>query len=699
MLGKVFIYVTVLLSALSVFAFLRANKTGSKKLSDIGGYFYYGTVAAVLASSIYLLANILAHNFQFTYIWEYSSTELHDYFLVASFYSGQQGSFMLWMLIMAIVGMFVYVRTTDKDHHALSMGIFTSIILFIAVILIFKSPFDYVWETFAAENLPVGYMPANGRGLNPILQNYWITIHPPILFLGYSMMAIPYSFALAALIRKSYKNWVDDVMPWTLVGTGILGLGIMMGGYWAYETLGWGGFWAWDPVENSSLIPWMIAVAFIHTLIIQKKTNALIKTNFILALLTFIFVVYATFLTRSGILGDTSVHSFVTPGAIVYNLLIAFQVVSLGLGIFYIVIRFGDINKYIGKKAMSPTTKEYSMALGSIVWLALAAVVIIGTSWPAMAELFGQEKVAVDISNYNKFGSIFAVIFLILNGISLYQRWINSKISDVLGKLILPTAASVILVLVFYFIGLDDMNFIFLMFATFFTIVTNLDYLIRNASKNPKLIGAYVSHLGVALLVLGAVVSGAYSVTKQVRLKMNETKSALGYNFTFEGYKQIETQFNDREKYKYNVKIEKEGKFNVASPVVYWSDFNERQSPFLEPGVYNKIDKDIYLSPKAIEQEIDIPKIALRKDDIEDNPIDKSFKVSVVTFVMDKNNAIMGDRVKLSTVVKFLFPDGSESKDTLVSMLDANTWEAEPSWKIVNGSNLEIAMTKVIRGR
>lgn len=697
MLGKVLIYMTVAFSGISVLAFLLSDKKGRENLLKLGIFSYYATTATIVAASIYLLANILAHNFQFTYIWEYSSTQLHDYFLVASFYSGQQGSFMLWMLTLAILGLFLNNRSAKNGYQGISMGIFTSIILFLAIILIFKSPFDYVWETFAAENLEVGFTPVDGRGLNPILQNYWITIHPPILFLGYAMMAIPYTYALTALIKKDYKGWVDRVMPWTLIGTSILGLGIMMGGYWAYETLGWGGFWAWDPVENSSLIPWMIAVGLIHTLIVQRRTNGLVKTNILLALLTFIFVVYATFLTRSGILGDTSVHSFVTPGAIVYNMLILFQVVYLGLGFGYLVLRWKDINNYIGKKTINFASKEYSVSLGAIIFLALAAVVILGTSWPAFAELFGQEKVAVDISNYDKFGSIFGVMFLILNGISLYQRWNSGKITDVLGRIIIPFGASLVIVLALYFMGLDDMNFVFLTFAAFFSLLTNLEMLVINIRSNPKLLGAYISHMGLVLLILGAVFSGAYDGTKQVRLKKNETKSAFGYDFTFTGYNPIETEFTDREKYQYHVKIEKDGKSSVASPIVYWSDFNEKQSPFLEPGVYSKLDKDVYLAPKAIESETELIQVALRKEDRATVPLDTNIQVSVVSFAMDKNNAFVENNVVLNTIAKFDFADGTSMTDTIQSLLDANTWEAQPAWKKVEGSNVDVAMTRLIR--
>lgn len=695
MFGKILIYLTVIFGLLSTILYLVShNKDQFRKIARI---FYYLMTAGVIAASIYLLANILAHNFQFTYIWEYSSTELHDYFLVASFYSGQQGSFMLWMIVLSIVGLILINHTKKKGYESLAMGFFSSIIFYISLILVFKSPFDYVWETFSSEGLEVGFTPANGRGLNPILQNYWITIHPPILFVGYSLMAVPFVLSLAALVKKDYKSWIDILMPWALIGTSILGLGIMLGGFWAYETLGWGGFWAWDPVENSSLIPWMIAVALIHTLMVQRRTGGLIKTNLILGMLSFIFVVYATFLTRSGILGDTSVHSFVTPGAVVYTMLVLFQITYLGLGIFYVAYRFKDINNYLERATIKDFSKEYSLTLGSILILAMAAIVILGTSWPAVAELFGQPKVAIEISVYDKFGTVFAIIFLIINGFSLYQRWMSGNIKDIFSKIILPLAASVLLVILLAFMGLDSINFILLTFAAMFALLTNLEFLIRNLSKNPKLLGAYLSHLGVALLILGTIASGGYEDTKQIRLLENQTKSAFGYDFTFIGKEQIEQEFRDREKYKYKVEISKNNSKTVVGPIVYWSDFNDWQSPFLEPGVYVKAEKDIYVAPKAVEATHSTPEAFLRKGESIIVPIDSSLRVSISGFEFDQVTSVRGNTAVLGTIIRTQFPDENFRTDTIYSMLDIKSWESAPNFVKIPDTEIEVSMIRLIR--
>lgn len=376
MLGQILIYVAFGLSVLSGFFYIIAkDKQSFLKLGRIA---YYGVTATMLAISMYLLSNILSHNFQMTYVWEYSSTTLPLNLLISTFYAGQQGSFLLWGLTLTLIGFFLIPYLKERNYEYVTMGIFVLVIAFILLILIFKSPFEFVWQTYADQNVEVGFMPKEGRGLNPILQNYWINIHPPILFLGYSAMTIPYIFAISGLLKKDYRKWIRLALPWTLFASAILGLGLMLGGLWAYETLGWGGFWAWDPVENSSLIPWLTAVTLVHTMYIHQKTGGLIKTNFVLAFLTFLFVLYATFLTRSGVLGDTSVHSFVSPGPIIYKLLLIFMILFLLLAVITLFVRLNKIKSpEINFKVSS---KEFIVSLGVIALLLVTFIVLFGTS-------------------------------------------------------------------------------------------------------------------------------------------------------------------------------------------------------------------------------------------------------------------------------------------------------------------------------
>jgi cytochrome c-type biogenesis protein CcmF len=694
MLGKILIYLVTFSGLASALLYFLSYKKNN--LTKIASILYYVMTALVVASGIYLLDNIFAHNFQFTYIWEYSSRELHDYFLFASFYSGQEGSFLLWMIILSVIGLLLQYSSRKNNYESLTMGFYISVILFLAVILIFKSPFDYVWESFVKDGVAVGFTPENGRGLNPILQNYWITIHPPILFIGYSLMTIPFVYALASLIMKDFRKWLDYIMPWTLTGGAILGLGIMLGGFWAYETLGWGGFWGWDPVENSSLIPWIFIVAFLHTVIVQRKTGSLIKTNYILGILAFIFVLYATFLTRSGILGDSSVHAFATPAAIVYYMLVAFLVVYFLIGIFLIIWRIKDINSFIIKSEFNPVSREYTLTLGSILLVAMGIIVIMGTSWPAVADLFGKEKVAIDVANYNKFGTVFAICFLIFNGLSFYQKWMTSQNKDLLKRLIIPLIISIISTIILYFIEIKQFSYLLLAFSAIFSIIVNGEFLLKNVIKQPKKIGAYLSHLGIALFVLGSLASGGFSTTQQVRLVNNQTKEAFGYDFTYIGKHRIEQELKDREKYYYEVKIKKGNSESIVKPIIYWSNFNNFAAPFFEPSIAAHLDKDIYVSPKAIEQELNLPDLTLGKTQSEMIPVDKSIKLTLESFTMNDMGMESQEKVVIGTILQ-TEKNGIVSKDTIMSMLDVNTWESELNWAKLKNCDVDVTMVRLIR--
>ncbi|MCC6395501.1 MAG: cytochrome c biogenesis protein CcsA, partial [Bacteroidetes bacterium] len=321
MIGGILIKIAFVSALVSVLGYVQHHRKGTERSLFIGRAFYHSTVVAVILGAATLLYFILTHQFQYTYVWSYSSRALSTPLLISTFYAGQEGSFMLWALFTALIGVFLMRHSSRYGYEAQVMSVFASIELLLLVMLLVKNPFLYVWESFPGE-VKAGFMPADGRGLNPLLQNYWMVIHPQVLFSGFAAMGVPYAYAMAALLKRDYDYWFRPAAPWIVFGAFVLGMGIMMGGFWAYETLGWGGYWAWDPVENSSLVPWLIGVASIHTIMSQRKSGAFARTNLVLGMLCFILVLYSTFLTRSGVLGDTSVHSFVDPGMWAYWMLV-----------------------------------------------------------------------------------------------------------------------------------------------------------------------------------------------------------------------------------------------------------------------------------------------------------------------------------------------------------------------------------------
>ncbi len=680
MIGMITGYIAFLLSlgaTVTFFLSYTAKKEGAgQKLAQIGSYMYYFVTLGVFFMSVFLLSLIMDHNFAYTYVHNYSSRELPTLLLISSFYAGQEGSFLLWALFFVIIGLFIKPYSKKYGYESLVMGLFSLIMTFLLLLIILKSPFERLWETYKDHpQAMAGIVPENGRGMNPILQNYWMAIHPPILFIGYAMMAVPFVFAIAGLIKRDFNNWIKVVMPWTLMATAVLGLGIMLGGFWAYETLGWGGFWGWDPVENSSLLPWLIAIALVHTFLVQEKTGGLIKTNFVLSILTFLFILYATFLTRSGVLSDTSVHSFTKPGNLVYAILLAFQGVFLILGFVVFFIRSREISSE--KHNMNFVSKESFLTIGSLAVLASALLVFVGTSFPIFTALLGTKAEAIQIQFYNDSNLPVAIIILLTNALAIYMNWKTSSWANVLKKSLIAIIISAAGTVISLFLGVKGVGIILLVFASFFTLVVNLELTIRLILKNPRYLGAYISHLGLAVFIFGVIGSGVFSETQNMHLKKGESRDFKGYKISFVGDERIEKELKDREKYNYLVSIEKDGKKEIVKPVIYLSDFNERSQPFLEPGIKSYLFKDIYVSPKSVENEINGPVLKLAKHEKGESPLDKNLQVEFTGFDMMHSQSQDGSMVKFGATVKFTF-NGQEKEDTLVAMVDMSTGEFIP---------------------
>ncbi len=695
MFGSILIHGLLGLSIITTIMYFLSYK--KENLVKTASSFYHVLTLGMVVASAYLLYNVMTHNFSFTYIWRYSSTELPKFLLATTFYAGQEGSFVLWALMLSIIGSILIPYVRKHKYEAPVMSIYSLILVFIFLIMINKSPFEYIWDSFPGQNLEVGFMPANGNGLNPILQNYWNVIHPPILFLGFSAMSVPFAFAFAGLIKRDYNNWIRISMPWTLFATGLLSLGIMLGGFWAYETLGWGGFWGWDPVENASLIPLLTAIALVHTMLVQKKTGGLIRTNFLLAITGFILVVYSTFLTRSGVLGDSSVHSFGDPGQLTYILLLLFLVFFATIGLIALLGRFSDINKTASKLDFQLSSKEFMLSLGSLVILAIAGFVLVGTSWPIIQEILGQSKTGVVISIYDQGSLPLTAIGLLVMVFSIYLNWKVTPSELLVKKMWISILLAAVFTNIFIMLGYNEFKHIALGFAAFFALFTNLLYLIKTARKYPRLIGSYLSHFGFALLILGVIASGGYSQSQQMTLKEGQSKEFNGYTFKYVGKNQIEKEFKDREKYQYLVEVSKDGSADLAKPIIYYSDFNQRQQPFLEPGILESFASDIYLSPNVADYKYDIPIISLGKDDEIELPLTDGLLMHVLGFDMQ---SMMSDNSGTGTLpfgAILEFKDSTQTFiDTIYSNLDPQSFVGEPNWKTLDNYGADISLVQFL---
>lgn len=640
MIGSIVLSLALASSLVAMVMYFLTYK-GYQNTLNIGRVAYHTMAMLVIAASAILLYLILSHDYSYKYIYSYSSTDLPKGILAATFWAGQEGSFMLWVLLTSIVGIILQNYSSKRgDLEPRVMSVFTLSTSFLLVMVspLFKNPFAYIWTepifinvkdissvffnqpwiqnflfsdsstnqnfvkmgpelfaTLSSAGIAVKDFVINGKGLNPQLLNFWMQIHPPILFIGFSMATVPFAFAIAAMMKNDYTQWVKQAFPWVLAGAGILGLGIMMGGYWAYEMLGWGGYWAWDPVENSSLIPWLVGVASIHTLLVQRKTQAkggigkYAKTNLILSIMTYILVLYSTFLTRSGVLGDASVHSFVDPGMLVYLFLVIFIGTFIVLGFGMLIYRWKYLNEKIETEE-SLLSRDLALFTAAVVLCASALIVLVGTSAP----LFGN---AVDTFFYNEMHIPLAIIIGLLNGLSLLLKWRQSDGQDLLKKSFLSIVLSILAtILIIVFGGVTDVMMILLSLAASFSLFVNLEIAIKIVRGNMKMLGAYVSHIGIALFILGVIGSAAYSKHIDIDLIKNEPKEALGYQLTFTGYNPIE----NNTKYAFNVNLKKGEKNYTISPVMYISEFNN--GLMREPAILNMWTKDFYVSPVGYDE-------------------------------------------------------------------------------------------------
>ena len=574
---------------------------------------FHAAVVGVFVAAAYLLYLILTHQFQYTYVWNYSSTDLPLPLLISTFYAGQEGSFTLWTLYTCLLGVFLLRYSMRKGYEPEVMTVYSLILSFLLLMLVVKNPFAYIWDSFPKDLIHAGTIPQNianfvwldqakgiwaqypaeGKGLNPLLQNYWMVIHPQVLFTGFTAMSVPFTFAMAGLLRRDYSSWVKIAKPWTVFAAGILGTGIMLGGFWAYETLGWGGFWGWDPVENSSLIPWLVCVASIHTIMSQRRSGTFVRTNFILGILGYIMVLYSTFLTRSGVLGETSVHSFVDPGMWAYWLLLGFIVIFALVGFGLFLFRLREMPKISVEHSIM--SREFALFLGASAIVFAAIFVTVGTSSPIITGILQGKKSAVDPSFYVTTTLPLGIVIALLSGIGQLLWWRTSRVDTLLRSLLNPFAAAIVFTAGLVVYGMHDAWMIVFTFAAAFSLFVNLVVGYRIFKGNPRFAGGSIAHIGLALMFLGFVSSARYDDKATVSLEKGKSVEILnGYKLTYVGYHPLE-----RERYAFNVHVEKDGHFFTIAPIMYYSEFS--QGLMRNPDIVNLVWKDFYVSPLSLE--------------------------------------------------------------------------------------------------
>jgi len=518
-IGKILIWLgfgtAVLATIFYLLAFYRKDHRKLWANSARGLYIVHALSVVMVAVVLYYL--IFKHYFEYSYVWEYSSKELPIKYIISCFWAGQEGSFLVWALWQSLIGL-VLLRiarnweTPVMIIFSLSQAFVTSMLLGITLfgIRIGSSPFTLLRNTLETVQDTIFSMPdyltmiPDGNGLNPLLENIWMTIHPPILFLGYALALVPFSYAIASFLKKDYYTWIGRALPWTLFSLLMLGAGILLGGAWAYVSLTFGGFWSWDPVENSSLVPWMTLVAGLHFLLIARKQNYAMFAAYLMITLSYVLVLYASFLTRSGVLADTSAHSFGDNGMTLQ--LLVFLLAFLVIMVVMIAVNF---RKFHMPRRDILLSREFWMFIGAIIMVLAAFQIIFTTSIPVFNSLFHTDFAppADRVGFYNRWQMPYALLVAGFIAFSQFLNYQENEPGRFLKKLAIPFLAAMILCIPIVVLGVvTQLNFILLVVFTLFALLSSISNMISGTVK-PRNIGAIVTHIGFVLFVLGTVLT------------------------------------------------------------------------------------------------------------------------------------------------------------------------------------------------
>ncbi len=668
-LGHLFVILAFVASILSALSYFFASKEASlekgwKSIARTAFGIHAFSVLGIVVVMFYLIYN---HYFEYFYVWEHSSKTLPFRYILACFWEGQEGSFLLWIFWHVVLSIFImrkgkYWEAPVMTTISLVQVFLTSMLLGIYVLdyKIGSNPFILLREHPEMSKMPfvsiADYLSKlDGRGLNPLLQNYWMVIHPPTLFLGFASTLIPFAYAIAGLWKGKYSEWTKPALPWTFFGVMILGTGVLMGGAWAYESLSFGGFWAWDPVENASLVPWLTFVGAAHVMLINKKNGQSVITVLLLTIITFILILYSTFLTRSGILGDTSVHAFTDLG--LSGQLLLYMIFFVVLSIILLAINW---KKLPGSgQEESIYSREFWMFIGALVLLVACFQITFTTSIPVINKLFGTKLAPpIDVkAHYNAWQLPFAVILSLLIAVTQYFKWKITNPSDFIKKIRLPFVLSLcIAALVAWGLKMYQAHYLALLFASVFAIVANANYILFVIKGKASHWGASIAHVGFGFILLGILISTSQSITisknlsgfnlgkdfpnnENIMLVKGDTLPMGGYLVSYTGKNQIGVNiYYDIDYYKQEPGTGKLTKQFTLKPLI---QTNPRMGNVSEPDTRHYLDKDIYTHITYANLD-DLPGEHQHDEDKYKKPVTKTVSVGDTIFTSNSLIVVKG---------------------------------------------------------
>ncbi|MBD3750240.1 MAG: cytochrome c biogenesis protein CcsA [Sphingobacteriales bacterium] len=540
-LGQFFIILSFGTSLVALVSYFFATVNKNKEdlsWTKLGRWAYRLNLLAVIGIGSCLFYIIYNHLFEYYYAWAHSSKTLPVYYIISSFWEGQEGSFWLWTFWEAVLGCIVIYKAKTWENSvmtviSLSQVFLATMLLGVEIfsVKIGSSPFLLLRNAIEAPIFSrADYLSLiqDGNGLNPLLQNYWMVIHPPTLFFGFASMVVPFAYGIAGLWEKRYKEWVKPALPWALLAVMVLGTGIIMGSFWAYEALNFGGFWAWDPVENASIIPWLTLIAGVHVMIAYKNSGHSYFTALFLIIISFILVLYASFLTRSGILGETSVHAFTDLG--MSGQLLIYMFAFIAISAWLIAVNWKKLP--ITKKDEETYSREFWLFIGAIVLVVSCIQIIATTSIPVYNKVFGTSIAPPTdlIAHYNKWQIAFAFAIATISAFSQFLKYKKTDVRKFFISVLVSFVVAILLTaVVVYFTDIyHNVMYILLTWSAIFSILCNAKILGEAFKGKWKLSGSAVAHIGFAFILIGALIAAA---THKV-ISVNDTGIGFGDEFS-----------------------------------------------------------------------------------------------------------------------------------------------------------------------
>ncbi len=511
----------------------------------------YAVFGCLVVASLALWKGLISHDFNIEYVAAYTSRNLPSYYIGSAFWAGQKGSLLFWAVVLALFASLAQLFSSRRYAHLMPYvaGVTSAVVVFFVSVMLFAAdPFERL-----------GFTPADGRGLNPQLQNVGMVIHPPMLYLGYISITIPFAFAIAALLSgRLDTGWIHAIRKWTLLSWLFLAIGITLGMWWAYVELGWGGYWAWDPVENASLLPWLTMTAFLHSVMIQEKRGMLKRWNLGLIIGTFLLSIFGTFITRSGVIA--SVHSF-TQSNVGYFFL-GFLAVATVLSFTLLYTRWPSLRAEVQLESI--LSREAAFLFNNLLLVGIAFSVLWGTLFPILSELVRGTKITVGPPFFNRVNVPLGLLLLGLTGIGPLIAWRKASAANLRRQFIVPIAAGSITLIGLLAAGVGDFYAVVaLALAGFVAGTIGQEFyrgvrarrrmhgegpvlaLGRLVARNRRRYGGYLVHAGV-LIYFAAFAGMAFHREMEATLEPGESvemASPFGhtYRLTHMGISQYET--------------------------------------------------------------------------------------------------------------------------------------------------------------